>query len=118
MYRFIATITAALILAAPVASQETTTVDEARAAIADLRDWPPDFDSMTKRLAKGIKKGKKGARKFFKDAGELERIEFWETFGGQDLYLLYFQNSRAGMRFARDADGKIAAFRIRGIGWR
>ena len=117
MYRLITLVAAAFLLAGPVASQHTTT-DDVRAAIADLRDWPPDYDGMSKRLARGVKKAKKGTRKFFKDAGELERIEFWETFGGQDLYLLYFENCRAGMRFARDDDGKISAFRIRGIGWR
>ena len=118
MLRFMTTIAAALVLAGPVGSQETTTADDVRAVVADMRDWPPDYGEMDSRLAKAYRKGKKRTLRFFEDAGKLERVTFWETFGGADLYLLDFENCRAAMQFARDADGKIWALRVRGIGWR
>ena len=104
-----------LMLAGPVAAQETTTAGGLRAFLDDVRDWPPTYDGMTRDMAKRTKRMQSNLRKFFRRMGALETIAYWETYDGVDLYLLSFDNGRAVMQFARDGDGKVARARVQPV---
>ena len=109
--RTLATMVFCLILSGPAIGQETTTPDELRAALEDIRDWPPDYDGIESRMAKRIKKGKSKTLKHFKQGGNIDSVEFIESFGGADLYYVRFQKSRWFVPFKRGEDGKISYIR-------
>ena len=104
-----------LLLAGPAFAQETTNAEGLRTFLADVRDWPPDYDAMTRDMAKRTKRMKGNLRKFFRNMGALESIVFWETYEGVDLYLVSFQKGRAVMQFARDGDGRVARARVQPV---
>ena len=115
MSRHIALCVLCLMLAVPASAQETTNVEGLHAFLDDVRDWPPTYDAMTRDMAKRTKRMKSNLRKFFRRMGALERIAFWETFEGVDLYLLAFENGRAVMQFARDGEGKVSRARVQPV---
>ena len=99
----------------PVAAQETTNPEGLRAFLADVRDWPPTYDDMTRDMAKRTKRMRGNLRKFFSRMGALETIAFWETYRGVDLYLVSFTDGRAVMQFARDENGKVSRARFQPV---
>jgi len=111
MTRVTAAIALVLMVAFPATGQETTSADDLRAVLADLRDWPPDYSTMTKELAKALKKQKSKVRKFFRNIGEIETVTFWDTFKEVDLYLVSSEHGRIVMRFRRDDSGKVEDLR-------
>lgn len=115
MIKTIVTSALCLFLAGAAVGQETTSVAGARAFLDDVRDWPPDYDVMTRDLAKRTRKVKGNLRKLFSRAGEVENVVFWQTYRGLDLYLVSFANARAVMLFARDEDGKVSMARLRPV---
>ena len=110
------TMAVCLTLSVPVIGQETTNSEQLRAVLEDLRDWPPDYDGMATKLAKIVRKKKSNTRKVFERSGDIESVEFIESFKGVDLYYVRFQYHRWFMRFARDDDGKIASLRYWVVG--
>ena len=108
----LATVAVCLMLSGPVIGQETTNSEQLRATLEDIRDWPPDYDGMGTKLGKAIRKHKSKTRKLFKRSGDIESVEFIESFRGVDLYYVRFQFNRWFVRFVRDDDGKIVTFRF------
>ena len=94
-----------LMLAGPVAGQEkTTTVEHVRAMLDDLRDWPPDSEEIPKKRAQKWRKDKKNRKRYaqlFAEGGELQSIEFIDTFDYGDVYLIEFENARVLLRYTR-----------------
>ena len=111
--RTLATMAICLILYGPAIGQETTTPDELRAVLEDIRDWPPDYDGMDSRLAEALKKDESKARKDLKQSGNINSIEFIESFRGIDLYYVRFEENRWFVGFKRGEDGKILTLRPR-----
>ena len=101
-----------LMLAGPVAGQEkTTTVEHVRAMLDDLRDWPPDSEEIPKKRAQKWRKDKKNRKRYaqlFAEGGELQSIEFIDTFDYGDVYLIEFENARVLLRYTRHrkSDGR------------
>ena len=115
MTRLIVPTLLCLLLVVPAAAQETTNAEGLRAFLADVRDWPPTYDDMTRDMAKRTKRMRGNLRKFFSRMGALETIAFWETYRGVDLYLVSFTDGRAVMQFQRDGDGKVARARVQPV---
>ena len=115
--RALATVAVCLMLSGPVIGQETTNSEQLRATIEDIRDWPPDYDGMRTKLAKAVRKGKSKMLKRLTKNGDIESVEFIESFKGVDLYYVRFHNNRWFMRFARGDDGKIVSFRYWIVGY-
>ena len=87
-----------LMLAGPVVGQErTTTAEQVRAVLDDIRDWPPDSEAIPKKAARKWGKNK-GARdkyaRLFAEGGELQSIDFIDAFDGGDAYMIEFENAR------------------------
>ena len=64
MIRLIVPTLLCLGLLVPASAQETTNPEGLRAFLADVRDWPPDYDDMSADMAKRTKRM----------AGELEEV--------------------------------------------
>ena len=111
--RTLATMAICLILSGLAIGQETTTPDELRAVLEDIRDWPPDYDGMDSRLADAVKKGGSQTRESFKQSGNINSVEFIESFRGVDLYYVRFEENRWFVGFTRGEDGKISRLRYR-----
>ena len=93
---------------------------DVRTVIADARDGRLDDVPLTDELEKAArgqkKKGQRRHAKRFESFGELETVEFWETFDGADLYLLAFERARVVITLARtEPDGPFRSFRYRSI---
>ena len=87
-----------LMLAGPVAGQgRGTTTEGVQAMLDDLRDWPPDSETIPKKMAREWGKNK-GARdkyaQLFAEGGELQSINFIDVFDRGDIYLIEFENAR------------------------
>ena len=95
----------------PAIGQETTTGEQLREVLEDIKDWPPDYERMHPKLAKALKKHKSKTLKHFKRAGRIESVEFIESFRGTDLYYVKFRKHRWFIRFERAEDGEISTFR-------
>ena len=71
--------------AAPGTGPQSTTVEQIRAMLEDLRDWPPDSAEVPPRTAKewgGNNSARDKYARLFEHGGALESIEFLETFQG------------------------------------
>ena len=90
-----------------------SSVDELRAVIEDLRNWPPDFDNMRLKLAKQFKtnKQKKYAKKFFDYVVETEEILYVDTISGRDIYYVRFECASSMFRIAKSKAGKLLRLR-------
>ena len=88
-----------LALACPVAGQErTTTADDVRAILDDLRDWPPDSEAIPDKVARKWGKNKGAREKYarlFAEGGEMKSIDFIDAFDRGDAYMIEFENARA-----------------------
>lgn len=116
MTRFILTIAVSLtILPGPVAAQETTSADDVRAVIEDVRDGTVDDVAATRKFVGAFQKAKERTRKHFRSYGALKEIVFWETFRGYDLYLVSFRSARVVFRVRRNGNGEFNALRYREI---
>ena len=91
--RTLSTIAICLMLTGPVCGQETTTAEQLREVLEDIKDWPPDYERMHPKLAKALKKAKSKVRKHYKRAGAIESVEFVESFRGVDLYYVKFRKT-------------------------
>ena len=107
--------------AAPGAGLRSTTVEQLRAMLEDLRDWPPDSDEVSPTMTKEWG-GNKGARdkyaRLFEQGGAIESVEFLETFQGADVYWVRFENVRLLVGYARDGSGMLSSFRSIPLGLR
>ena len=115
--RTLATIAVCLMLSGSAIAQETTTAEQLREVLDDIKDWPPDYERMHPKLAKALKKQKSKVLKQFKQAGRIESVEFIESFRGADLYYVKLRKRRWFMRFERAEDGEILTLRYWTVGW-
>lgn len=120
MTRRTAALATCLALSLTAAAQETTTAEDVRTVIADVRDGRLDDVPMTGELAKVARGQKKKDRrrhaKNFKRFGALENVTFWETFDAVDLYLTAFERARVVIAIARSGpDGPFRHFRYRSV---
>ena len=116
MTKFIFTMAALLVmLSSPVAAQETSSGDDLRVAIEDLRDGTIDEVAATSRVIDAYRKNKKKTRKNLERYGPLENITFWETYDRLDLYLVSFEFARVVYMMRRNDDGEIRSLGYRSI---
>ena len=108
-------------LAAPAAGPRSTTAEQLRAMLEDLRDWPPDSDEVPSTMSRKWG-GNKGARdkyaELFEHGGAIVSVEFLETRQGADVYRVRFENARLLVRYARDEAGMLRTFRSKLSGLR
>ena len=119
MYKSIGIAVVSLLLAGPVAGQESTSVEQVRALLMDIQDWPPDSAEIPTKMAKKWGKDRKAKKKYkalFKQGGAIESIQFLDTFRETDIYWIRFENARLLVQYARDADGTMVKFRSRPFG--
>lgn len=101
-----------LVLCGPSAfAQETTSEDDLRSVIEDIRDWPPNFKDMERPLGKAVKDQKKSVRKFFRDYGDLSSVEYLDTFKGIDVYYVRFRYGPTVFTIRRSERGRIEYMR-------
>ena len=85
-----------LTLAALAVAQQSTTVEQVRAMLVDLRDWPPDSAEVPPTTTKEWGGNKKARDKYawlFEHGGAIESIQFLETFQGADVNWVRFENA-------------------------
>ena len=104
-----------MVLSSPVAAQETSSPDDLRAAIEDLRDGTIDEVAAAKKWIDRVRKQKSKTRKKFERLGRLENIIFWETYERHDLYLVSFEFGRVVYSMNRNNDGEIQSLGYRTI---
>ena len=104
-----------MMLSNPVAAQESTSADDLRAAIEDLRDGTIDEVAVTSKLNDVFQKQKKKTREKLERYGPLENITFWETYNRFDLYLVSFKFARVVYSMNRNDDGEIRSLWYRAI---
>ncbi len=106
MYKTIIVAVLSLMLAGPVAGQQRTTTDEqVRTMLDDLRDWPPDSQEIPKKRARKWSKNKRDRERYarlFAEGGDLQSIDFIEAFDGGDMYMVEFENARVMIRYRRE----------------
>ena len=98
MYKLMIAVALCAMLTGPVAAQERTTSNEqVQAVLDDLRDWPPDSETIPKKVARKWKKDKGSRDKYsrlFAEGGKLQSIDFIDAFDAGDAYLIEFENAR------------------------
>ena len=110
----IATVIGCLFFAGPVVSQESTSAKHLGAMLEDLRDWPPDSAEVPSKMAKKWGRDRKAKKKYstlFEHGGDIESIQFLDTFQGSDVYWVRFQKARLVVLYKRDEDGMMTVFR-------
>ena len=112
MYKITVMIAALCLIPAGLVAARDTTDAQVRAMLDDLREWPPDSAEIPRKTAKKWGKNKGARDKYahlFAEGGELQSIEFIDSFDAGDVYLIEFENARVMLAYKRD--GKRWNFR-------